>query len=972
MLANQFKKFIRRLSCGLVKPARRRARIRRFGASDSEKLENRQLLSAITVTSIADNTSSGDGQTTLREALIQANADPDHDTISFDTALFSGNTISLTGSALPITSSLTIEGPGARNLQINGSTLSSIFDIRTDNVGDTVEISGLSLRNAGNGAAVLNDGADLLLRELSIRDNLGNGVHNISPSLTRGDGDVTIIGSTIADNAETGVMNEVGELSVERSTISGNDRGIFSPGNGTVSVKSSTIAFNSVTELGSGAGVSTGGAAIIQNTILAGNTGLSLQQIGGRIIRGVPPIRTNANVLGNATLQFSLDLSSGQASNVISDTLADNGGPTDTFAIASDSSPAIDQGNSFGGLLDQRGHQRTVNFAAAPDATGGDGTDIGAVEFGSQEAIRLAIVATDAEGLEGTGGTSTRTFTVTRSGRTTGSASVNYRVETVSGNSASASDFAEGVLPSGVLTFADGETSKQISIGVAGDTAIESDEDFQVRIFNATNGAVVSSSIASGVILNDDIDAPSLSITSVSMVKAEGNSAQTPFSFTISRDGNISRPGTVDWAVTGSGLNPADADDFGGAFPSGTVSFAAGESLKTVTGSWSGDLDFELDESFTVTLSNASNGATIDTATTSGLIQNDDVQPPENPLLSFSYVFVNGSGQLIGANDSLGPGDEFRLLVFAREDVAATPGGIGSLILDIDFDETLVETVGYSADVIDNSTWSTELTQTAIGSENGDLFVDDLGAFTAASLGKPGDGVDVLFAAIPFRVKESIDVQTAAAANFVGRANTSSGLASDFVVNSLNTGSTVSGQETDFGTASLLIQPFDRFDLNRDGNVNTADLSAMRGQLLQKFNDGNHNIPSHYDLNRDGRNDTGDLSAMRGHLLGLLSGNQSARPALPVIDEGASILPVFSQALFTNGGLELAQPDQVQTWEGPQLLPVIEHGGLADMTTVDLEDQNTASARDMHADGVDVIDGVFTRLEIESALNGLG
>jgi hypothetical protein len=80
---------------------------------------------------------------------------------------------------------------------------------------------------------------------------------------------------------------------------------------------------------------------------------------------------------------------------------------------------------------------------------------------------------------------------------------------------------------------------------------------------------------------------------------------------------------TVNWAVTGSGANPANAADFGGTLPSGTLSFAAGETSKTMTVNVSGDTLAEPDEGFTVTLSGAS-GATITTATASGTIRNDD------------------------------------------------------------------------------------------------------------------------------------------------------------------------------------------------------------------------------------------------------------------------------------------------------------------------------------------------------------
>jgi hypothetical protein len=60
--------------------------------------------------------------------------------------------------------------------------------------------------------------------------------------------------------------------------------------------------------------------------------------------------------------------------------LRSNGGPTDTMAPMP-GSPAIDTGNSFGLSTDQRGDARPVDFFAIPDAIGGDGSDIGAVEL---------------------------------------------------------------------------------------------------------------------------------------------------------------------------------------------------------------------------------------------------------------------------------------------------------------------------------------------------------------------------------------------------------------------------------------------------------------------------------------------------------------------------------------------------------------------------------------------------------------
>jgi hypothetical protein len=80
--------------------------------------------------------------------------------------------------------------------------------------------------------------------------------------------------------------------------------------------------------------------------------------------------------------------------------------------------------------------------------------------------------------------------------------------------------------------------------------------------------------------------------------------------------------------VSGSGANPASANNFsGGAFPSGTVTFASGESSQTITVNVIGDSNVEQDEGFTVSLSSASK-ATIATASAGGTIMKDDTAAP--------------------------------------------------------------------------------------------------------------------------------------------------------------------------------------------------------------------------------------------------------------------------------------------------------------------------------------------------------
>src|SRR2546422_357619 len=86
---------------------------------------------------------------------------------------------------------------------------------------------------------------------------------------------------------------------------------------------------------------------------------------------------------------------------------------------------------------------------------------------------------------------------------------------------------------------------------------------------------------ATGTIQNDD--STNLSTAATSATKAEGNSGSTAFTFTVTRTGDTSGAGSVAFAVTGSGANPANAADFGGTLPSGTVSFSAGDTSKLVT-----------------------------------------------------------------------------------------------------------------------------------------------------------------------------------------------------------------------------------------------------------------------------------------------------------------------------------------------------------------------------------------------------
>src|SRR5262249_7808002 len=133
----------------------------------------------------------------------------------------------------------------------------------------------------------------------------------------------------------------------------------------------------------------------------------------------------------------------------------------------------------------------------------------------------------------------------------------------------------------------------------------------------ANNGTLPTS--GTGTITNDDAQ-PAISASAASVT--EGNSGTTALSFTVS----LSNPSyqTVTVAYATSNVSATAGSDYTAA--SGTLTFAPGETTKTVTVSVNGDTTFESNETLTLTLSNPGN-ATLATATATGTIINDDPVP---------------------------------------------------------------------------------------------------------------------------------------------------------------------------------------------------------------------------------------------------------------------------------------------------------------------------------------------------------
>ncbi len=243
------------------------------------------------------------------------------------------------------------------------------------------------------------------------------------------------------------------------------------------------------------------------------------------------------------------------------------------------------------------------------------GTDTGRGTILNDDQPPSQISVADAMVSEGNSGTTSLTFTLTRTGDTTGVSTVAYA--TVGGTAVAGSDFAAA---NGVVSFGTGQSVRTVTVDVFGDTEFETDETFGL-VLSAPNNAVIIDGTATATIDNDDLPPPQIAVTGA--VVEEGDTGSTSLTFTLTRTGDLDRTSRVDVA-TADGTAEAGTDY---AAWSETVTFAPGEASRTVTIDILSDTDFEADETVFLVLSNPAD-ATLTVNQVSGTIVNDDVPLP--------------------------------------------------------------------------------------------------------------------------------------------------------------------------------------------------------------------------------------------------------------------------------------------------------------------------------------------------------
>jgi CSLREA domain-containing protein len=325
------------------------------------------------------------GQCTLRAAIVEANALMGADAITVPAGTYN------VGSSLPVSTNITINGAGARDVTVRATT-----GIVIQVTGDAV-VTGLTV--TGGTMGMLVSGAELTLDRVTIANNAVSTAGNV-------------VGAGMRVDTNSKVL-------IRRSAITGNTAtstggtsygaGIYASSS-QLDIRSTTIASNTVTGSSQGRGggiLAIGGTVSLRHVTLSGNVANSgtLDRYGGNLyVTGTTPTVTDSILTGGvanaghencssaaATLPTasgrnidsgtSCGFGAGQLSSTDPqlESLANAGGQTDA-RVPKRTSPAVGQAATCpDDAIDQRG-------APAPSGTG---CDIGAAELSANLGVTL-------------------------------------------------------------------------------------------------------------------------------------------------------------------------------------------------------------------------------------------------------------------------------------------------------------------------------------------------------------------------------------------------------------------------------------------------------------------------------------------------------------------------------------------------------------------------------------------------------
>jgi glucose/arabinose dehydrogenase len=343
--------------------------------------------------------------------------------------------------------------------------------------------------------------------------------------------------------------------------------------------------------------------------------------------------------LGTTTATFTVSLSNTSSQTITASyATAGNTATSGTDFVAASGTVTITPGlpsqtvsvTVNGDTLFEPNETFFVDLTSPTNATISDSQGVGTI---NNDDAQPTISINDVSVTEGNAGTANAGFTVSLSNASSQTITVNYA--TADNTATAGSDY---VTAGGTVTFTPGQTSQPVSVTVNGETTFEPNETFNVNLTSPTN-ATIADNLGVGTITNDDAQ-PTISINDVAVT--EGNAGTTTAGFTVSLSNASSQTITVNYA-TANNTATAGSDYV---TTSGTVTFTPSQTTQPISVTVNGDLANELNETFLVNLSGASN-ATISDNQGTGTITDDDSQP----TLSINDVAVaEGNAGTVNAN----------------------------------------------------------------------------------------------------------------------------------------------------------------------------------------------------------------------------------------------------------------------------------------------------------------------------------
>lgn len=356
-------------------------------------------------------------------------------------------------------------------------------------------------------------------------------------------------------------------------------------------------------------GGSTDGVA--EEDVLYGSTTLNVVLLPEISVDSISVVETDSDTVANFTVTLSNPSSQTVTVDIETQDITALGGTdyqprVDTITFAPGNQSVNFQVIINGDTLDEIDETFRVLLSNATNAEIAVDEGIGTI---LDDDDPPSITIEDASLIEGNVGTTDLLFTLTLSQISGKDISVDYVTANVT--AVAGSDY-EAV--SGTVTFAPGETTKNIVVSIIGDTIDEPNETFSVTLTNPVN-VLLEDDTAIGTIEDDDL--PEMTIGDASLI--EGDSGTLSMQFTVTLSSAPLNTLSVNYTtVEGTATAGLDYQSI-----SNTLEFTTNQTQQIISVPIIGDLIREPNETFEVVLSGPVGTVILDDRATGTIIDND-------------------------------------------------------------------------------------------------------------------------------------------------------------------------------------------------------------------------------------------------------------------------------------------------------------------------------------------------------------